>query len=354
MGKFKHAIAVAVLTLVTAAGLYFLFDWMFALPDPASAQAGPIDTMFQSHFAMMAILFAFIMVMMLYSVAVFRRRPDDTEDGPHVHGHTGLEIAWTVIPTLVVIGFGVYGTVVLGEITREQDNEMTISVVGAQWSWSFEYPAEDIRSNRLVLPVNQPVLLELESRDVLHSFWVPEFRVKQDLVPGTVKTLRITPTQLGSYRLACAEICGEGHAGMLADVEVVSQADFEQFLVDSAFRYSDLTPEQRGEKFYFELVPACSGCHSVNGAAGAGPTWQGIYLREETLTDGSVVVADDEYIRNSILNPNDHIVAGFNPNVMPQNYGEQIAALEEQILASEGAEIDVIADLIAFMQTLDQ
>jgi len=352
MGKFKHAIAVAVLTLVTAAGLYFLFDWMFALPDPASAQAGPIDTMFQSHFAMMAILFAFIMVMMLYSVAVFRRRPDDTEDGPHVHGHTGLEIAWTVIPTLVVIGFGVYGTVVLGEITREQDNEMTISVVGAQWSWSFEYPAEDIRSNRLVLPVNQPVLLELESRDVLHSFWVPEFRVKQDLVPGTVKTLRITPTQLGSYRLACAEICGEGHAGMLADVEVVSQADFEQFLVDSAFRYSDLTPEERGQQFYTEL--GCAGCHTVDGASGVGPSWNGIYLREELLTDGTTVVVDDDYIRHSIIAPNDQIVAGFNPNIMPQDYEERINNLEAEILDSEGAELDIIADLIAFMQTLDQ
>lgn len=352
MGKFKHAIAVAVLTLVSATGLYFLFNWMFTLPKPASAQAGPIDTLFQSHFIMMAILFAFIMVMMLYSVVVFRRRPDDTEDGPHVHGHTGLEIAWTVIPTLVVIGFGVYGTVILGEITKEQTNEMTVSVVGEQWAWSFEYPADDIRSNRLVLPINQPVVLELESKDVLHSFWVPEFRVKQDLVPGTVKTLRITPTQLGSYRLRCAEICGSGHAGMLADVEVVSQADFEQFLIDSAFRYSDLSPEERGEQFYTEL--GCAGCHTVDGTVKVGPTWQGIYGREEALTDGTTVVVDDDYIRHSIIAPNDQIVAGFNPNVMPQDYEQRINDLQAAILADEGAELDVIADLIAFMQTLDQ
>lgn len=352
MGKFKHAIAVAVLTLVSAIGLYFLFNWMFTLPKPASAQAGPIDTLFQSHFIMMAILFAFIMVMMLYSVVVFRRRPDDTEDGPHVHGHTGLEIAWTVIPTLVVIGFGVYGTVILGEITKEQTNEMTVSVVGEQWAWSFEYPADDIRSNRLVLPINQPVVLELESKDVLHSFWVPEFRVKQDLVPGTVKTLRITPTQLGSYRLRCAEICGSGHAGMLADVEVVSQADFEQFLIDSAFRYSDLSPEERGEQFYTEL--GCAGCHTVDGTVKVGPTWQGIYGREEALTDGTTVVVDDDYIRHSIIAPNDQIVAGFNPNVMPQDYEQRINDLQAAILADEGAELDVIADLIAFMQTLDQ
>lgn len=352
MGKFKHAIAVTVLTLVSAVGLYFLFNWMFALPSPASAQAGPIDTMFQSHFIMMAILFAMIMVIMLYSVAVFRRRPNDTEDGPHIHGNTGLEIAWTVIPTLVVIGFGVYGTVILGDITRQQDNEMTVTVTSQQWAWGFEYPEADVRSGRLVLPVNQPVLLELQSLDVLHSFWVPEFRVKQDLVPGTVNNLRITPTEIGSYRLRCAEICGSGHAGMLADVEVVSQADFEQFLIDSAFRYSDLSPEARGEQFYTDL--GCNGCHSLDGSAGVGPTWQGVYLREELLTDGTTVIANDEYLRNSILNPNDQIVQGYNANVMPQNYAERIAELEAEILTNEGAELDVIADLIAFMQTLSQ
>lgn len=352
MGKFKHTIAVAVLTLVTATGLYFLFNWMFTRPKAASAQAGPIENLFQAHFVMMSILFAFIMVMMLYSVVVFRRRPGDDEDGPHIHGNTGLEIAWTFIPTIIVIGFGVYGLVVFNDVTAAQTDEMVVSVVGQQWSWSFEYPAQDVKSNRLVLPVNQPVVFELEAKDVLHSFWVPEFRVKQDLVPGTLHELRVTPTELGSYNLRCAEICGSGHAGMIAEVEVVSQADFEQFLVDAAFRYSDLSPEERGQQFSIEL--GCSGCHSLDGTPGAGPTWQGIYLREEAMADGSVVVADEAYLRESILNPNAHIVQGFNPGVMPQNFGERIDGLEAQILASEGVEIDVIADLIAFMQTLDQ
>jgi cytochrome c oxidase subunit 2 len=192
----------------------------------------------------------------------------------------------------------------------------------------------------------------MESADVLHSFWVPEFRVKQDLVPGEMKLLRITPTEIGHYRLRCAEICGTSHSGMLADVEVVSRADFEQFLIDSAFRYSDLTAEERGQQFYVELT--CNGCHSLDGTPGAGPTWQGVYLREEVMDDGTVITADDAYLRESILNPNQHIVEGFNPGVMPQNFGERIDALEAQILASEGAELDVIADLIAFMQTLDQ
>ena len=270
MGKFRHVISVTVLTILAAVGLYFLFNWMFPRPEAASAQAGPIDTMFQSHFMMMAFLFALIMVIMLYAAFVFRRRPGDEEDGPHIHGNTGLEIAWTIIPTLVVIGFGIYGAIVLADITRAQENEMTVSVVGRQWSWTFAYPDHDVRTTQLVLPVDQPVVLQLESEDVLHSFWVPEFRVKQDLVPGVVKPLRITPTELGSYRLRCAEICGAGHAGMLADVEVVSQADFEQFLVDSVRApYADQTPVERGQRFYEEL--GCNGCHSLDGTEPNGP-----------------------------------------------------------------------------------
>ncbi|MCA9917604.1 MAG: cytochrome c oxidase subunit II [Anaerolineales bacterium] len=352
MGKSKHPIIVSVFTLITAAGLYFLFNWMFTRPTAASAQAAPIENLFQAHFMMMAFLFALIMVIMIYSVVVFRRKPGDDTDGPHVHGHTGLEIAWTIIPTIVVIGFGVYGLIIFREVTAEQPEEMVVNVTGQQWAWSFEYPEADVRAGKLVLPVNQPILLQLNSEDVLHSFWVPEFRVKQDLVPGYPKELRITPTEIGDYRLRCAEICGTSHSDMLADVQVVSQADFEQFLIDSAFRYSDLTSEERGQQFYTEL--ACNGCHSLDGAAGAGPTWQGIYLREETLDDGTTVIADDDYIRNSIINPNDQIVQGFNPGVMPQNFGERIAELEAEIQSNEGADIDIIADLIAFMQTLDQ
>ncbi|VAW43539.1 Cytochrome c oxidase polypeptide II, partial [hydrothermal vent metagenome] len=199
MGKFKHAIAVAVLTVITAVGMYFLLNWMFVKPIAASTQAGPIDTLFNAHFLAIAILFALIMVIMLYAAVVFRRDPGDESDGPHIHGHIGLEIAWTILPTFVVIGFGVYGIIVFQDITTVQDNEMVVSVVGQQWSWSFEYPDEEVKSARLVLPIDQPVLLELESTDVIHSFWVPEFRVKQDVVPGAMFPLRITPTKLGSY-----------------------------------------------------------------------------------------------------------------------------------------------------------
>jgi cytochrome c oxidase subunit 2 len=335
--------------------LYFLgFGW----PETANAQAQQIDSMFNGHYWMISFLFALIMVIMLYSVVVFRRRPGDETDGPHVHGNTALEVGWTIIPTIVVIGFGVWGAFVMNDMTAPKEDEMVIRVTGRQWSWSFEYPEqEDIASAELILPVGQPVLLEMESEDVLHSFWVPEFRVKQDLVPGRTTELRITPTEVGDYKLRCAEICGLEHAAMLADVRVVSETEFVAW-VDEALAapaYAEMTPEERGEIWYANGEGfGCEACHSLDGSPGAGPSWLGLYQREEEMADGSLIVADEEYIRNSILNPNDQIVAGYNPNVMPAIYGDQFAELEAEILQEQGVEIDIIDDLIAFIKTLEE
>ncbi|MEZ4642749.1 MAG: cytochrome c oxidase subunit II [Chloroflexota bacterium] len=332
---------------------------MFQLPVRASAEGILIDTMFQGHFWMISFLFALIMVIMLYAVVVFRRRPGDETEGPHVHGSTVLEIIWTVVPVVAVIGFGVWGTVTLGQLLEAKPNEMVIEVTGKQWQWSFSYPEQDVKSPQLYLPVNQPVVLQMTSQDVLHSFWVPEFRVKQDLVPGRTTTLRFTPTLAGDYKVRCAEICGLDHTNMLADVRVVSETEFASWVEarSVAIQYADLTPEQRGDLWHGAEGDGgfgCNSCHSIDGSTGAGPTWLGLYGRQETLTDGSTITVDEEYIRNSILHPNDQIVSGFNRDVMPQNYEELFAAKQAEILASDGIEIDIIADLIAYIQTLEE
>jgi cytochrome c oxidase subunit 2 len=241
---------------------------------------------------------------------------------------------------------------------QERPDEMVVKVIGRQWSWSFAYPEhEDIVSADLVLPVNQPILLKMTSEDVLHAFWVPEFRVKQDLVPGMETTLRIEPNQTGEFKLRCAEICGLSHSDMLANVSVVTRGEFDAWVEENSDIpiFAELTPEERGEIWYgVENGFACVGCHSVNGNPGAGPTWLGVYGSEEALDDGSSVTVDDAYLRKSILDPNAQVVSGFAANVMPQIYEQSFADKQAEILAAEGVEVDIIEDLIAFMKTLDE
>jgi cytochrome c oxidase subunit 2 len=357
MGRMRHFVMVLLLTVVSTVALRFLFRYIFALPVAASAEAVPIDLMFNAHFWMIAFLFSLIMVFMLYSVFVFRRKDGDDTDGPHTHGNTALEIGWTIVPTFVVLGFGVWGAITLNEIISPKPGEMTVRATGKQWVWTFEYPEQDgIDSAELVLPVGRTIVMEMEAVDVLHSFWVPEFRVKQDLVPGKKTYVRITPTETGEYTLRCSEICGMNHTQMVAPVRVLDEAGFQAWVDEELAQplFGSLTPEERGAYWASAEGFGCIACHSADGSAGVGPTWQGLYGREEAMTDGSVVTADEAYIRNSILNPNAQIVEGYNPNIMPQNYGEQFAARQDEIAASEGVEIDIIEDLIAYIKTLSE
>ena len=355
MGRLKHPISIIILVALATLGLRFLFSYILALPFAASAEAGPIDTLFNAHFWMIAFLFSLIMVMMIYSVFVFRRADDDDSDGPHVHSNTRLEIGWTIVPTFVVLGFGVWGAVILNEITRPKEGEMTVNVTGKQWIWSFAYPEqEDVQSGELVLPVNRTTVLKMNAEDVIHSFWVPEFRVKQDLVPGRETTLRITPTETGAYKLRCAEICGLNHTQMEADVRILSVEEFDAWVAEksAAPAFAEMTPEERGAYWASAEGFGCVACHTIDGTPGVGPTWQGLYQRQEQLTDGSTITADDAYIINSINEPNAQIVVGFNPNIMPQNYLEQFTTREQEIEAAEAIDLDITADLIAYIKTL--
>lgn len=355
MGRFRHLINITILLVISTVGLRFLFEYIFALPAAASAEARPIDNLFNGHYWMIAFLFSLIMVLMLYSAFVFRRDDGDDTDGPHVHGNTKLEIGWTIIPLFVVLGFGFWGAVTLNEITSPKEGEMTVDVVGKQWIWSFSYPEQDsIGSGELVLPVNRTTVLKMNAEDVIHSFWVPEFRVKQDLVPGRETTLRITPVETGNYKLRCAEICGLNHTQMEADVRVLSVEEFQAWVDEksAAPAFADMTPEERGAYWASAEGFGCVACHSIDGTPGVGPTWQGLYLRQEQMTDGSTVTADDAYLITSIHDPNSQIVAGYNPNIMPQNYLEQFAIREQEVESAEAIDLDITADLIAFIKTL--
>jgi cytochrome c oxidase subunit II len=358
MGKAKHYITVVALIIISTFFLRWVLAYLYRLPIAASAQAVPIDQMFNAHFWMISFLFSLIMVFMLYAVVVFRRKEGDDEPGPYVHSNTGLEIAWTIFPVFFVIIFGYWGVTLLNALTSEQPDEMVVKVIGQQWVWQFEYPEQEgITSPELVLPIDQRIVLEMHSLDVLHSFWIPEFRVKQDLIPDTITNLRITPSRLGEYKLLCAEICGLNHSKMTAAVRVVSRSEFDAWVQEklNTPAYADMTPQERGEIWYTEL--GCVGCHNITGdPGGAGPTWKGIYGRQEQLLDGTTITVDDAYIHESIMNANAKIVAGYaEPSIMAaQGYDTRIPERAAEILANEGVEIDIIGDLIAFMQTLNE
>ncbi|MFQ5611038.1 MAG: cytochrome c oxidase subunit II [Anaerolineae bacterium] len=333
----RHLFAVSILILVVTAVSIAWLQGITLLPAQASAEAVTIDWLFGWHLRVIAFLFALVVVFMVYSLVVFRRKPGETGDGAFFHGHTGLEIAWTIVPLVVVLYFGYLGARTLGEITAPGPDEMVVEVRGAQWSWRFDYPESGISSTELNLPRGRQILLKLTSIDVIHSFWVPEFRVKQDAVPGLVTDLRVTPTQVGAFTLRCAELCGRDHATMLAPVNVMEPADFEAWVEAQTAPATELTPAEAGEKV--AELQGCTACHSVDGTAGVGPTWQGLFGREESLADGSTVTVDEAYLRESIVAPNDDIVAGFAPNLMPSTFGNVLTAEE-------------IDNLIAYIKSL--
>jgi len=352
----RHLITVAVLVVIGAIVTYFLLSAIYPLPQAASAEAGPIDTMIKVQFMLISFFFALIFVFISYSVVVFRRRPGDEEEGQYFLGNSTLEIVWTIVPLVIVISLGVWAAIVLAEVTEAKPDEIEVKVIGRQWSWLFSYPEyEEIGpSNELKLAVNRPIVLQMTSDDVLHSFWVPEFRVKQDLVPGQVTTLRITPTEIGEYKVICAEICGFDHANMRADVSVLSQSDFDTWIEEQRTNLAEMTMVERGEKWAAEF--GCAACHSVDGSRSTGPTWLGLLGREEMLENGQTIVVDELYIRKSILDPDIQIVAGFQSGLMTSlgDLETRFGDAEEAILIEDEVEVDIIEDLIAYILSLQE
>lgn len=335
----RHFVIVGILVIATTILVYFGLSSAHLMPLAASAQAIPIDWMWNLELIFMSFFFAIIVAPMAYSLIVFRRKKGDTSDAEHMEGNTKLEIAWTIIPLFVVMAFAYLGAVNLAETRRVDPDAIIVKVTGIQWSWNFEYPAADgvsVVSTELHLPVGKQVLLQMTSKDVIHSFWVPEFRVKQDLVPGRITELRITPTLEGNYKVRCAELCGTSHAYMEKPVVISSQGEFDVWMAEQVklAEKAAATPEGRGQA----LVAAngCAACHSINGAQGIGPTWFGLFGSEVRLTDGTTVIADEAYITESIKAPQAKIVAGFETQLMP-TYG----FTDEQI-----------ADIVAYIKTL--
>ena len=338
--SMRHAIgAIIFIAILTVLGVYVLnVDRL--LPEQASIQAERIDWLFDIHFKLIAFLFALIVGIILYSIIFFRRKPGDMEDGPHMHGNNALEVTWTAIPLIAVLSIAFIGSSVLSDTMRMDPKALEVKAIGQQWSWRFEYPDQEVTSTDLVLPVNKQVLIRLTSEDVIHSFWVPEFRVKQDALPGGFRELRITPKTIGEYQMVCSELCGQKHWDMTSPVKILSQEEFDQWVAAS-----QIPTDPVGRGAYWFRTQGCAACHSVDGSKSVGPTFKGLLGREEVFLDGTSVIADEAYITESILNPYLRIVIGFESSpgsgisLMPATIGEKLTS-------------DQINEIIEFVKTL--
>jgi cytochrome c oxidase subunit II len=224
-GSIVQLIVIGVLAGAIASAVALIPDW---LPSSASREAGRIDFVFWFVTGICIFVFSIVAAVTVYAVWKFRVKPDDDSDGPPIHGHTGLEIFWTAIPALLVTSIAIVSAIVLAKDDAAGANPLRVNVYAQQFFWSYGYPGYRNKvSNVLRLPVNRSVVLTMHSRDVIHSFWVPEFRQKQDLVPGIHATLHITPNKIGTYPVICTELCGLGHALMRSRVIVMKPTAFE-------------------------------------------------------------------------------------------------------------------------------
>ncbi len=324
----KHIVIVVILVILLTFGVYTLLENSGLLPIQASVQAVTIDRLFNLHIWLISFLFSLISVIMGYSIVVFRQKKGDIGFGKFFKANNKLEIVWTLIPLATVIFISYLGAISLAETRKVEPQALNVDVTAGQWYWSFDYPDYGITSDKLYLPVDRQVKLSMTSVDVIHSFWVPEFRVKQDVLPGEnlVKELRFTPTVKGEYTVRCAELCGGAHAYMNSPVIVVDETEFTDW-IDSELGNLPQDPVSKGKRLVENN--GCFGCHSVDGSPSVGPTWAGIFGSEKVLIDGTVKVVNDEYLLTAIVNPNLEVPEGFPAGVMPSNYADLFS--EEEI-----------------------
>jgi cytochrome c oxidase subunit 2 len=307
------------------------------LPEGASQESDAIDLTYWVVTIICIAIFALVAAVSIYAVWKFRAPPDDLEDGKPIHGNTRLEIIWTLVPTILVTAIsGVSGWALL-DVQNVAEGTRVVNVTAQQFSWSFAYPnANDTTTGELVLEQGTPVELRLTAKDVIHSFWVPEFRMKQDAVPGITTSVKVTPTKPGTYEVICTELCGLGHSVMRAQAVVLSPEDYDTWVQEQEGG-REAAPEQGGETgtgeggeaadgqaLFTEL--GCGGCHALEAAGSTAQVGPDL----DTVLGGK----DAEYVRAAIVEPNREISEGFQPGVMPQNFDERLSDAELDALVS--------------------
>lgn len=288
----------------------------FWLPSQRSTLAEEVDFGFFAAYWVGIVLFILVTVATLYFGWKYKRRSEDDKTSPIAH-NTRLEVTWSLIPLAVLIFLFVVGikSYVYASVAPAEAYE--IKVTGEMYMWTFTYPDGTTTTNEVAVPRGRPVRMIMSSKDVIHSFYIPEFRVKSDVVPGLYTTLWFEATKEGETALLCTEYCGYGHSDMLARVKVLEGAAFDKWLEEQSGP-SDLPPAEYGKALYAKR--SCITCHTVDGSPLQGPTFKGLFGKTETLADGTTVTVDENYIRESLMTPQAKIVRGF-PPVMPTYKG---------------------------------
>lgn len=301
-------------------------------PEQASTIAGQVDALYLFLVLISTFFSLLIAILILYFAIKYRRSTGRTAE--QIHGSTLLEIVWTVIPLGISMVIFIWGAALYFHQQRPPENALQVYGVAKQWMWKFEYPAGQREINSLHVPTGQKVKVALISQDVIHSFFVPAFRVKIDVLPNRYTTAWFEATTPGTYHLFCSQYCGTKHSGMIGDVVVMKPEDYAAWL-ESGKAEGSLAAQ--GEKLFQQF--GCTTCHRPDSGA-RGPNLEGVYGRPVRLQDNRVVIADDNYIRNHILNPGTtEVVNGFQP-IMPTFRG---------VISEEG-----MVQIIAYIKSLSQ
>jgi cytochrome c oxidase subunit II len=326
-GSILTLLGIGVIAGGIAAAVALLFPW---LPSPASREAGRIDFVFWFVIAICIVIFAIVVAALVYSVLTFRAQPGDDSDGPPIHGHTGLEIVWTLVPTVLVTAIGIVSAVVLSQNDAQGKNPLNITVTAQQFAWTFTYPDGNVTTATLRLPKDRSVLLTLHSKDVIHSFWVPQFGQKEDTVPGLTTTLHITPDKLGTYPVICTELCGLGHALMRSEAIVMTPAAFDKWLKSQSQPATTASGAIDGKTVFDDN--ACASCHTLTAAGATGKVGPDLDKLPAEAERAGKPVAD--FVHESIVDPNAYVEPGFPKNVMPQTFASTLSKPQLDALVS--------------------
>ena len=308
------------------------------LPPPSSTIAPEVDTLWNFLVYMSLFFLVLIVTLAIVFVVRYRRRGDATVTAP-LHHNVKLEVAWIVIPLILLAVIFVWGARGFIRMSVVPKDAMEIKVTGQKWFWSFTYPEGNTTIQELVVPAGKPIKLLMSSQDVIHALYIPDFRIKRDVLPNRYSIIWFEAPNPGEHYLFCAEYCGTEHSKMIGKVRVLPEREYAEWLENASVSGEGMTLEEYGAKLY--VAKTCNTCHSMDGKSGTGPTFLNRFGRTIRLEDGSTTVMDENYIRESILNPQAKITAGYQP-VMPTFQGlvkeQEIDALITFIRSLENSE----------------